>query len=118
MLPRTDLELICGRVQLIADRDDVEEFAIGTTVDLARCRAALHADDVIPLDEPDTPEEAAEIEEVLLRRFANHAKCTNEDEAFEPDTSTLDDSSVLSVFVAVWWRDGAKGAFVSEKDVP
>jgi hypothetical protein len=117
MLPRTDLELICGRVQIIADRDDVEEFAIGTTVDLARCRASLHADGVIPLDEPDTPEEAAEIEDALLRRFVRHVKCTNDD-AFEPDTSTLDDSSVLSVFVAVWWRDGAKGTLGSEEDVP
>jgi hypothetical protein len=112
MLPRTDLELICGRVQIIADRDDVEEFAIGTTVDLARCRAALHADDVVPLDEADTPEDAAEIEEALLRRFLDHAKCTNDEGAFEPDTSTLDDSSVLSVFVAVWWRAGAKSSVV------
>jgi hypothetical protein len=116
-MPRTDLDLLYDRLQIITDRDDVEEFAIGTTVDLARCRSALHADDVIPLDEPDTPEDAAEIEEALLRRFVTHPKCTNDD-ALEPDTSTLDDSCVLSVFVAVWWRDGGHGGVVLEQDAP
>jgi hypothetical protein len=116
-MPRTDLDALYDRLHVIADRDDVEEFAIGTTVDLARCRSALHADDVIPLEEPDTPEDAAEIEEALLRRFATHPKCTN-DEALEPDTATLDDSSVLSVFVAVWWRDGEHGEAVLEQDAP
>ena len=103
-MPRTDLELIYERLNGVAERDDVAEFTIGTTVDLARCRAALHADDVISLDEPDTPEDAAEIEEALLARFISHPKCANED-ALEPDTSTLDDSSVLSIFVAIWWRE-------------
>ena len=48
-MPRTDLELIYERLNGVAERDDVAEFTIGTTVDLARCRAALHADDVISL---------------------------------------------------------------------
>ena len=102
-MPRTDLELIYERLSGVTERDDVEEFAIGTTVDLARCRAALNADDVISLDEPETPEDAAEVEEALLARFGSHVKCAN-DEALEPDTATLDDDSVLSVFVAIWWR--------------
>jgi hypothetical protein len=101
-MPRTDLEPICENLQSIAERDDVEEFAIGTTGDLARCRATLRADDVVALDEADTPEEAAEIEEALLRRFGSHPKCTNDD-SFDPDTSTLDDASVISIFVAIWW---------------
>ena len=100
---RPDLELICGRVTSVSDRDDVAEFAIGTTVDLAHARGILRAEDIVPVYEAESPEDAAEVEETLLARFASHIKCANE-EAYEPDTSTLDDDSVLSVFVAIWWE--------------
>jgi hypothetical protein len=69
-MPRTDLTRIYERVNGVSERDDVEEFAIGTTVDVALARAALRAEDIVSVYE----------------------------------ASTLDDSSVLSVFVAIWWR--------------
>jgi hypothetical protein len=102
-MPRTDLGVICRCVSGIADREDVEEFAIGTTVDPVGAKAALRAEGLISVYEADTPEDAAEVEQALLAHFAPHAKCTSSD-AYEPDASTLDDDSVLSVFVAIWWR--------------
>jgi hypothetical protein len=102
-MPRADLAVICRCVSDIADREDVEEFAVGTTVDLVGAKAALRAGGLISIYEADTPEDAAEVEQALLARFASNAKCANSD-AYEPDSSTLDDESVLSVFVAIWWR--------------
>jgi hypothetical protein len=90
-------------VSYLADREDVEEFAIGTTVDLARAKAALRAEGLISIYEADTPEDAAEVEQALLAQFASNAKCASED-PYEVDPNTLEDDSVLSVFVAIWWR--------------
>jgi hypothetical protein len=101
-MPRTDLANIYARVQSVAERDDVEEFAIGTTLDLARTQAALRAEDIVSIYEADAAEDAADVEEALLAHFSTHAKCASED-AYEPDTSTLGGDSVLSVFVAIWW---------------
>jgi hypothetical protein len=87
----------------VANRDDVERFLMGTTVDLVRCRKALRAGEIVSLHEADTPEEAVEVEDALLARFGSHPKCSNEGDP-EPDTDTLDGSGVLSVFVAIWWK--------------
>jgi hypothetical protein len=102
-MPRMDLAAICRCVSDLTDREDVEEFAIGTTLDLPRAKAALRAEGLISIYEADTPEDAAEVEQALLARFASNAKCANE-EPYEPGSNTLDDDSVLSVFVAIWWR--------------
>jgi hypothetical protein len=102
-MPRTDVEKVCKRMAEVANREDIARFLIGTTVDLARCRNALRAEDIVALHEADTPEEAIEVEDALLARFASHPKCSNEGET-EPDTDTLDGSGVLAVFVAVWWK--------------
>jgi hypothetical protein len=103
-MPRTDLAVICRCVSDLADREDVEEFAIGTTVDLLGAKAALRAEGLISIYEADTPEDAAEVEQALLARFASNAKCAANEEAYEADSNTLDDDSTLSVFVAIWWR--------------
>jgi hypothetical protein len=102
-MPRTDLAVLCRCVSDIADRADVEEFAIGTTMDLIGAKAALRAEGLISIYEADTPEDAAEVEQALLARFASNAKCTDST-AYDPESSTLDDDSVLSVFIAIWWR--------------
>jgi hypothetical protein len=102
-MPRSDIAMLCDTVRALADRDDVDEFMIVSTVDLARCRAALQAEDVVPIYEADTPEDAAEVEEALLATFGSSVKCAN-DGTYEPDSDTLDDGCVLSVVVAVWWR--------------
>jgi hypothetical protein len=106
---RPDLAALCDRVHALADRHDVEEFMLVSTVDLSRCRAALQAEEVVPIYEADTPEDASEVEEALLEEFASHPKCINDD-SYEPDSATLDDGCVLSVVVAVWWN--------SEGDLP
>ena len=101
--PNVNVERVCKQMAEVAGREDIARFLIGTTVDLARCRKALRAEDIVALHEADTPEEAILVEDALLERFASHPKCSNEGE-HEPDTDTLDGSGVLAVFVAVWWK--------------
>jgi hypothetical protein len=100
---RTELSEICDRVSDVADREDVEEFILGATSDVARCRARLGAEDVIPIYEADCMQEASDVEDALIDHFATHPKCGNEPE-HEYDDRNMGDDEVVSVYVAVWWK--------------
>jgi hypothetical protein len=105
-MARPNLKEICGRVSDVAERADVEEFVVGATANVAKCRSRLGAEDVVPIYEADCAEDASEVESALIEHFAAHPRCGNEPQ-HEYDDSHLADDEVISVYVAVWWKDSA-----------
>ena len=107
-----NLQEICSRVSDVAERAGVEEFVLGATANVERCRLRLGAEDVVPIYEADDVRDASEVESVLIERFSAHPRCRNEPR-HECDDSHLMNDDVISVYVAVWWSDSAGSTWES-----
>jgi hypothetical protein len=108
-MARPNLTEICGRVSDVAERADVEAFVVGATANVAKCRLRLGAEDVVPIYEANGVQDASEVENALIERFSAHPRCGNEPHR-EYDDSHLANDDVISVYVAVWWKDSGGSA--------
>jgi hypothetical protein len=83
------------------ERDAISQFYIGRSVDMDATQERHGSDEIIPLYEPESGEDAIEVEDSLLKTFYNHPKCENESEHGDPDISL---GFVSCVYLAIWYR--------------
>ena len=83
------------------ERDEISQFYIGRSADLDATQERHSSDEIIPLYESESADNASEVEDSLLRTFYNHPKCENESE--HGDGGTIQEF-VIYVYVAIWYR--------------
>ena len=83
------------------ERDEISQFYIGRSVDLAATQERHGSDEIIPLYESESAENAIEVEDSLLKTLYNHPKCENESEHGD---ATIPSKFVSYVYVAIWYR--------------
>ena len=83
------------------ERDDISQFYIGRSADLDSTQERHGSDEIIPLYQPESVENAIEVEEALLKTFYNHPKCENESEHGDGGIIL---EFVSYVYVAIWYR--------------
>lgn len=83
------------------ERDEIVLFYIGRSADLDATQENHGSDEIIPLYEAESADNAIEVEDSLLRTFYNHPKCENEREHGDGGISL---EFVSYVYVAIWYR--------------
>jgi hypothetical protein len=83
------------------EREEISQFYIGLSVDVDATQERHGSDEIIPLYEPESSEDATEVEDSLLKTFYNHPKCENESERGVPAVSL---EFVSCVYLAIWYR--------------
>jgi hypothetical protein len=83
------------------ERDEIGQFYIGRSVDLAATQEHHGSDEIIPLYVPESADSASEVEDSLLKTFYNHPKCENESEHGDGGISP---EFVSYVYLAIWYR--------------
>lgn len=83
------------------ERDEISQFYIGRSADLHATQERHGSDEVIPLYETESADNASEVEDSLLRTFYNHPKCENESD--HGDGGTFQELA-SNVYVAIWYR--------------
>ncbi|MGO9646361.1 MAG: hypothetical protein ACLPY5_16635 [Candidatus Bathyarchaeia archaeon] len=84
----------------IVAQSNVQEFYIGRTDNLVASRSRHGADDIIPLYETDSADNAIQVEEALIQQFYGDAKCSNENDHAGGGAS---DDYVNYVYIALWY---------------
>ena len=83
------------------ERDDISQFYIGRSADLNAAQELHGSDEIIPLYQPESADDAIEVEESLLKTFYNHPKCENESEHGDAGIVL---EFVSYVYAAIWYR--------------
>jgi hypothetical protein len=83
------------------ERDEISQFYIGRSVDLAATQERHGSDEIISLYEPESAENATGVEDSLLKTFYNHPKCENESEHGDRSISR---EFANCVYLAIWYR--------------
>ncbi|MGB6648158.1 MAG: hypothetical protein WBG01_06435 [Bacteroidota bacterium] len=83
------------------ERDEIVLFYIGRSVDLDATQENHGSDEIIPLYETESADNAIEVEDSLLKAFYNHPKCENESAHGEGGISL---EAVSYVYAAIWYR--------------
>ena len=83
------------------ERDEIVQFYIGRSVDLDATQEHHGSDEIIPLYEPESADDAIEVEDSLLKTFYNHPKCENESEHGD---RAISPEFVSCVYLAIWYR--------------
>ena len=83
------------------EREEISQFYIGRSADLDATQERHGSDEIIPLYETESADNASEVEDALLRTFYNHPKCENESE--HGDAGTFQEFA-SNVYVAIWYR--------------
>ncbi len=82
-------------------RGEISQFYIGRSADLDATQERHGSDEIIPLYETESADNASEVEDSLLRTFYNHPQCENESERGAVGTFK---EFVSYVYVAIWYR--------------
>ena len=93
-----DLEQIISEA---IERDEISQFYIGCSVDLDATQERHGSDEIIPLYEAESADNAIEVEDSLLKTFYNHPKCENESEHGD---GSITQEFVSYVYLAIWYR--------------
>jgi len=83
------------------EKEEIAQFYIGRSVDLDASQEHHGSDEIIPLYESESAENAIEVEDLLLTTFFNHPKCENESEHGDGGISP---EFVNRVYLAIWYR--------------
>ena len=83
------------------EQDEIVQFYIGRSVDLEPAQEHLGSDEIISLYEPESADDAIEVEDSLLKTFYNHPKCENESEHGDRGISL---EFMNYVYLAIWYR--------------
>ena len=83
------------------EREEISQFYIGRSVDLDTTQERHGSDEIIALYEPESAENAIEVEGSLLKTFYNHPKCENEREQGDADIPV---EFPGCVYLAIWYR--------------
>jgi hypothetical protein len=83
------------------ERDEISQFYIGRSVDLDTTQERHGSDEIIPLYESESADNAIEVEDSLLKTFYNHPKCENESGHGDGGIFL---GNVSYVYAAIWYR--------------
>jgi hypothetical protein len=83
------------------ERDEIALFYIGRSADLDATQENHGSDEIIPLYEAKSADNAIEVEDSLLETFYKHPKCENESEQGGGGISL---EFVSYVYIAIWYR--------------
>jgi hypothetical protein len=83
------------------ERDEISQVYIGRSIDLEATQERHGSDEIIPLYESESAENAVEVEDSLLKTFYNHPKCENESD--HGDGSIFLEFAIY-VYAAIWRR--------------
>ena len=83
------------------ERDEISQFYIGRSVDLDATQERHGSDEIVPLYEPESADNAIDVEDSLLKTFYNHPKCENESEHGD---AAISKEFVSYVYLAIWYR--------------
>jgi len=83
------------------ERDEISLFYIGRSADLDTTQERHGSDEIIPLYESESADNAMKVEDSLLKTFYNHPKCENES---EHGSGGIVLENVSYVYAAIWWR--------------
>lgn len=86
-------------VQEIAADDNVTEFYIGRSNDPEAQKSRHGSDDIIPIYQSDSPDNAMDIERSLIKTFHRHKKCSNK---AADERGAVSPEDIQYVYVAVW----------------
>lgn len=100
--PLNVVDAAAERVRQYADDESVEAFYIGRGVDLAGRKDDHEAEHIIPLYKTDSPDNAMDVEEMLIKTFIDDPK--NENDAADARGGVSDDY-VNYVYVALWFGE-------------
>ncbi|MBI4823834.1 MAG: hypothetical protein HY805_06355 [Nitrospirae bacterium] len=76
-------------------------FKIGRSVDLSQRKSAHGCDEIIPLYETSSSENAIEVEDGLIKHFINHQKRSNDSPHGGGGTS---DGYINYTYIALWFN--------------
>ena len=100
--PLNVVEEAAERVRQYADDESIDAFYIGRGVDLADRQNDHDADHIVPLYQSDSPDNAMDVEEMLIKTFIDHRK--NENDAADARGGVSDDY-VNYVYIALWFGE-------------
>jgi hypothetical protein len=83
------------------EQDEISQFYIGRSIDLEATQERHGSDEIIPLYESESADDAVEVEDSLLKTFYNHPKCENEN---DHDDGSIFLEFVIYVYAAIWRR--------------
>jgi hypothetical protein len=81
--------------------DEISQFYIGRSVDMDAAQERHGSDEIIPLYQSESADDAMEVEDSLLKTFYNHPKCENESNHGD---RTIFQEPVSYVYAAIWYR--------------
>ena len=81
------------------ERDEISQFYIGRSIDLDATQERHGSDEIIPLYESESADNAVEVEDALLKTFYNHPKCENESDHGD---GSIFLEFVSYVYAAIW----------------
>jgi len=84
-----------------AQNKNIKEFYIGRTNDLVATRSRHDADEVHPLYQTDSADNAIIVEDYLIKSFIKHYKCSNDN---EHGGGGVSDDYINYVYLAVWYE--------------
>jgi hypothetical protein len=88
--------------QSVANDNDVFEFYVGRTTDLLATRRRHGCEAIVPIYESSSTDNAADIEDALIKSFFDHPKCSNTSTHCGGNCS-IDYFSY--VYLALWFAD-------------
>jgi len=75
--PNRVIEQIFEYVNLVSNHSNVSEFYVGRTTDLSATQRRHRCDEIIPIYETSSTDNAAIVEDALIKSFYTHYKCNN-----------------------------------------
>ena len=100
--PEAVIDELDGRVDGITENERVVEFYIGRTNNLNASLSRHDADDILPLYQTDSVDNAMDVEAVLLEKYITHPKCSNE---VDDERGGVAEGDMQFVYVCVWLDD-------------
>jgi hypothetical protein len=86
-------------VSKIATNPQIEEFYLGRANDLTTAKSRHKCDEIIPLYETSSADNAIEVENDLIKSFRTHRKCNNDATHGGGGAS---DEYINYVYIATW----------------
>lgn len=102
--PGDVIQKLKQRVRYIVSKNEVVEFYIGRTNDLATTLSRHACDEIVPIYKSTSVDNISEVEDELIKTFIYHPKCSND---AEHSGGGISEGYINYVYVAVWGRQNS-----------
>ena len=100
--PNRVIKQIYDYVDSVSNDNDVCEFYVGRTTDLSATRRRHGCEEIIPIYESSSTDNAAIVEDTLIKSFYAHQKCSNTSTHCGGNCSP---EYVSYVYLALWFEN-------------